>query len=44
MLIDMNKSTHEETLSQPLQTNDHHVKVAITFRTAYNGFFASKSK
>ena len=39
MLIVMDKSTHEEHLSQPLQTNNKQFKVAITFLTGYNGIF-----
>ena len=39
MLIVMEKSTHEEHLSQPLQTNNKQFKIAITFLTGYNGFF-----
>ena len=39
MLIVMDKSTHEEHLSQPLQTNNKHFKIAITFLTGYNGIF-----
>ena len=39
MLIVMNKSTHEEHLSQPLQTNNKQFKIAITFLSAYNGIF-----
>ena len=39
MLIIMDKSTHEEHLSQPLQTNNKQFKVAVTFLTAYNGIF-----
>ena len=39
MLIVMNKSTHEEHLSQPLQTNNKQFKMAITFLTGYNGIF-----
>ena len=39
MLIVMDKSTHEEHLSQPLQTNNKQFKVAVTFLTGYNGFF-----
>ena len=37
MLIDMDKSTHEEHLSQPLQTNNKQFKIAVTFLTGYNG-------
>ena len=39
MLIIMDKSTHEEYLSQPLQTNNKQFKIAITFLTGYNGIF-----
>ena len=39
ILIVMNKSTHEEHLFQPLQTNNKQFKVAITFLSAYNGIF-----
>ncbi len=39
MLIIIDKSTHEEHLSQPLQTNNKQFKIAITFLSAYNGFF-----
>ena len=39
MLIVMDKSTHEEHLSQPLQTNNKQFKIAVTFLTAYNGIF-----
>ena len=39
MLIVMNKSTHEEHLSQPLQTNIKQFKFAVTFLTGYNGIF-----
>ena len=39
MLIIMDKSTHEEHLFQPLQTNNKQFKVAITFLTGYNGIF-----
>ena len=39
MLIVMDKSTHEEHLSQPLQTNNKQFKIAITFLTGYNGIF-----
>ena len=35
----MDKSTHEEHLSQPLQTNNKQFKIAITFLTGYNGIF-----
>ena len=39
MLIVMDKSTHEEHLFQPLQTNNNQFKIAITFLSAYNGIF-----
>ena len=39
MLNIMDKSTQEEHLSQPLQTNDKQFKIAVTFLTAYNGIF-----
>ena len=39
MLIVMDKSRHEEHLSQPLQTNNKQFKIAVTFLTGYNGIF-----
>ena len=39
MLIVMNKSTHEEHFSQPLQTNNKKFKTAVTFLTGNNGIF-----
>ena len=39
ILIIMDKSIHEEYLSQPLQTNNEQFNVAIAFLTAYNGIF-----
>ena len=39
LLIAMDKSTHEEHLSQPLQTNNKQFKIAVTFLTGYNGIF-----
>ena len=39
MLIVMDKSTHEEHLHQPLQTNIKQFKIAVTFLTGYNGIF-----
>ena len=39
MLIIMDKPTHEEHLSQSLQTSKKQFKVAITFLSAYNGIF-----
>ena len=39
MLIVMEKSTNEEHLSQPLQTNNKQFEIAVTFLTGYNGIF-----
>ena len=39
MLIVLNKSTHEENLSQTLQTKKKQFKIAVTFLTGYNGIF-----
>ena len=39
ILVFMEKSTHEEHLSQPLQTNNKQFKIAVTFLTGYNGYF-----
>ena len=39
MLNVMDKSTHEEYVSQPLQTNKKQFKIAVTFLTGYNGVF-----
>ena len=39
MLVVMDKTTHEEHLSQPLQTNNKQFKIALTFITGYNGIF-----
>ena len=35
----MDKSTHGEHLSQPLQTNNKQFKIAVTFLSGYNGIF-----
>ena len=40
ILIIMDKSTHEEHLSQPLQTNNRQFEIAVTFLTGYNGIFS----
>ena len=40
----MDKITHEEHLSQPLQTNNEQFKIAITFLTGYNGIFNISDK
>ena len=39
MLIVMDKSSHEEHLFQPLQTNNKQFKIAVTFLTGYNCIF-----
>ena len=39
ILIVMDKCTHEEHLSQSLQTNNKKFKIAVTFSTGYNGIF-----
>ena len=39
MLIIMDKSTQEEHLIQPLQTNNKKIKIAVTFLSGYNGIF-----
>ena len=44
MLIVMEKSTHEEHLSQPLPTINKHFKIAVTFLSGYNGIFNVTSK
>ena len=40
----MDKSVREEHLSQPLQTNNKHFKIAVTFLTGYNGIFNNTNK
>ena len=44
MLIVINKLTHEENLSQPLQTNIKQFKVAITCFTGCNGILNLTNK
>ena len=44
MLIVMDKSSHEEHLSQPLQTNNKQFKIAATFLTGYNGIINVTTK
>ena len=39
MLIVVDKSTHEEYLFNPLQTNIKQYKLAVSFLSAYNGIF-----
>ena len=44
MLFVVDKSFHEEHLSQPLQTNNKQFKIAVIFLTAYNGIFNVTNK
>ena len=44
MLVVKDKSTHEEHLSQPLQTDNYLVKIAITFLTGFNTTFNITSR
>ena len=44
MLIVMDKSTHEEHLSQSIPTNNKQYKIAVTFLTGYNGIFNVTNK
>ena len=44
ILFDMDKSTHEEHLSQPLQTNNKQFEITVTFLAAYNGIFKVTNK
>ena len=44
MLIVMDKSTHEEHLSQPLLTKNKQFKITVTFLTGYNGIFNVTNK
>ena len=39
ILFIIDKSTHEEHLCQPLQTNNKQFKIAVTFLSAYNDIF-----
>ena len=39
----MDKSTHDEHLSQPLQRINKQFKHAVTFSTGYNGIFNVKN-
>ena len=39
MLIVLDKSIHDENLTQPLQTINKRFKLAVTFLTGYNGLF-----
>ena len=44
MLIFKDRSTHEEHLFPPLQTNNKQFKIAVTFLTGYNGIFNGTDK
>ena len=44
LLIDMDKSKHEDHSSQPLETNKKQFKRAVTSLSCYNGIFNVKSK
>ena len=44
MLVVMDKTIHEEHLSQPLQTNNKQFKIAVIFVTGFNGIFNVTSK
>ena len=44
MLIAMDKSTHEERLFQPLQTNVKQFKIVVTFPSGYNDIFLVRNK
>ena len=44
MFIPMDKSSHQESLSQPLQTNDEQFKIAVTFLSGYNSIFNVRNK
>ena len=35
----MDKNTHEEHITQPLQTNTKQYKIAVTFLSGYDGIF-----
>ena len=39
LFVAMDKPTQEEHLSQPLQTNNKHFEIAVTFLTGYSGIF-----
>ena len=44
MLIVMDKSTHEEKFSQPLQTYNEQNEIAVIFLMVYISFFNVKNK
>ena len=39
ILVVIDKSTHEEHLCQPLQTNNKQFEIAVNFLSGYNGTF-----
>ena len=43
-LIVMDKSTHEDHLSQPLQTNNKQFEIAVTILTGYKGIIKDTNK
>ena len=44
MLIALDKSMNEETLSQPLQNNDEQFKPTVTLLNGYNGILSVTHK
>ena len=44
ILVVMDKSTHEEYLFHPLQTNNRQFKIAVTFLSGYKGIFNVTNK
>ena len=44
MLTVMDKSTHEDNPSQPLQTKNKQFELAVTFSTGYDGIFNTASE
>ena len=44
ILMVMDKRTHEEHVSQPLQTNNKQFKIAVTFLIGFNGIFNVTNK
>ena len=43
IIVVMDKSNHEEHLSQPFRTNIKQFKIAVTSLSGYNGIFNVKS-
>ena len=44
MFIVMGKSTQEDHISQPLQTNIKQFKLVVTFQSGYNGKLNARNK